>query len=262
MAMRSRIAARRSFSGFRIALRTKFGAALALRRRDPLVGLVGLGVELVQVAVDLGHRLVGDVGELARDVRARHLDGLRLLVGLRAVAVGHLRGLVLLFFAGVDADHGPEVGGLVAVPAGGAGLDEALVVRVGVGGEVADVVVQVLGAVADAGLGDEVVGVEVAVLVAAAVDGEGAGRRAGDRPRVELVRLHLQDVDEEARDRLRRHWLHRCRRSSSRRRCRRPRSRGRGRRSRSSFCGKGDAVLGCWDMRNPPGCRAGGNARH
>src|SRR3954471_1098269 len=172
-------------------------AALALRLRNALVGLVGLRVELVEVVADLGHGRVGDVGELAGDVRARDLDGLGLLVGLRPFVVRRLGGLVLLFLAGVDAHDGPEVGGLVAVAARGAGLDEALVVRVGVRREVADVVVQVLRAVADAGLRDEVVGVEVAVLVAAAVDGERAGRRAVDRARVELVRLDLEDVDEE-----------------------------------------------------------------
>ena len=81
---------------------------------------------------------------------------------LAQVAVGPAAGLIGVVALGGDVpDDRPEVRGLVPEPAGGPRRGQRLVGRVAVCGQVADVVVRVVGGVGDARRGDEVVRVAV-----------------------------------------------------------------------------------------------------
>ncbi len=92
-------------------------------------------------------------------------------------------------------DHREVVGGLVVAPAGGAGRGQAGVGGQATGGQVADVLVHVVGTVGDARRDDEVVRVEVVVAVAAASTRTCRSTRP-DVARRAGVRGNLADVDE------------------------------------------------------------------
>ena len=170
----------------------EIGVLVGLLRLHALGGFVHLLVQQRQVPLDLVLRLVGHVTEHAGDIGAR--DGGSGGLGGSGRFASPGAGLVV----GVDPQHRPVVGGLVAVLAGGVGVREGVVGRVaprstgcprsraGAGRRSAT-----------PGCGDEVVRVEVLVLVPAAVDGERALRRAAALPGLLDVGLDLRDVDEQ-----------------------------------------------------------------